>query len=343
MKNYQEIHIWNFPPTLIYIRLNEGFRKKLFNNLINKLGSQRKAINFINKSAKNYGLDRNYRHGNLYSWIEGQKFDRGKIVSINIPLWLLIELSKLLSDSNNLYNNIMQLIEVNVESYTSLGNSNSIRNPKLPIIVNPEFVSIIFHFCGDGHLGNKRDCCSYKQKNKQGLVNVLNKLRNSFGDFNYSKSEFENYRLNIPKAISDIYRYYFNLITLNTFEARIPNSIKSLPKEFLLAGLCSFIVDEGHIWEVITIYSKNRLLLEDIKEITVKCGYKCYDIKKKYARGKLDCYRFSISSSSYNMLYDNIVGLSKIFQTCSLAHKMKRLENQIRLRKLKIAVVSSVP
>lgn len=342
MKNYKEIHIWDFPHTLIYVRLNDGFRKKLIKNLLSKLGSQRNVVDFINKSARNYNLERKYRHGNLYSWIEGKKFDRGRIVSINIPLWILIDTSKLLCNSKEPNNHIMKLIEKNVEFYTSLGNSNPIRNPKLPIIVNPEFVSVIFHFCGDGHLGNKRDCCSYKQKNKRGLTNVLNKLNNSFGDFDYSRSEFQNYRLNIPKPISDIYRYYFNLTSLNTFQARIPNSIKSLPKEFLISGLCSFIVDEGHIWEVITIYSKNRLLLDDIKEITIKCGYKCYDIKEKYARGKFDCYRFSISSSSYNMFYDDIVELSKIFPTCSLVHKMERLENQIRLRKLKIAVVSSV-
>ena len=237
----------------------------------------------------------------------------------------------------------MKLIERNVESYTSLGNSNPIRNPKLPILVNPEFVSLIFHFCGDGHLGNKRDCCSYKQKNKQGLTNVLNKLNNSFGYFDYSKSEFQNYRLNIPKPISDIYRNYFNLTSLNTFQARIPNSIKLLPKEFLLAGLCAFIVDEGHIWEVTTIYSKNKALLEDIMKIAVKCGYKCYDIKEKFARGKLDCYRFSISSSSYNELYSNILNLSNIFPTCNLAHKMEKLENQIKFKKSKIVAVSFVP
>ncbi|MBW2976884.1 hypothetical protein KY347_05550 [Candidatus Woesearchaeota archaeon] len=340
MKKYKEIHIWNFPPTLIFVRLNDSFRKNLFNNFINRLGSQQKAIDFINKSARIYKLQRNHSRLNLYSWIKGGKFFNGKEKMVNVPLWILIEISKFLSISKQIDNELMWSIEKNVRFYTSLGNANSIINPKLPIIVNPEFVSVIFHFCGDGHLGNKRDCCSYKQKNKQGLANVLNKLRNSFGDFDHSRNEFENYRLNIPKTISDIYRYYFTLTSLNTFEARIPNSIKSLPKEFLLAGLCAFIVDEGNIGEVITVYSKNKPLLEDIREVTIKCGYICHDIKEKFARGKFDCYRFSISSKGCDKLYNDIVHLSKYFPTCNLAHKMEKLEKQIKFRKSKIFATS---
>lgn len=343
MKNYQKIHIWNFPLTKLYIRLEDGFRKSLFDKAIEKYGSQQKLLDLINKASTQYGISRKHSRLNLYSWIQGKKFDKNKTKIVNIPLWVLVEISKILSNSERADNEIMRAIEKNVNFYTSWGDANPIRNPKLPIQVNPEFVSVIFHFCGDGHLGNKRDCCSYKQKNKQGLINVLNKLKNSFGDFDYSKGEFENYRLNIPKAISDIYRHYFKLTSLNTFEARIPDSIKLLPKEFLLAGLSSFIVDEGHICEVITIYSKNILLLEDIREIAIKCGYKCYSIKEKYARGKLDCYRFSISSGTYNALYNDIFELSKNFQTCNLAHKMERLAKQIELKSLKIAAISSAP
>jgi len=342
MKNYKEIHIWDFPHTLAYIRLNDDFRKELFANFIRKVGSQQKAMDFINNSAKIYKLNRKYSRLNLYAWIQGKKLDRGKIKLVNIPLWTLIEISKFLSSSEKAGNLLMQSIERNVKFYTSIGNANQINDPKLPIMVTPEFVSIVFHFCGDGHLGNKRDCCSYKQKNKQGLINVLTKLRNSFGNFDYSKSEFGNYRLNIPKIISDIYRYYFNLRSLNTFEAKIPNSIKLLPKEFLVAGLCAFIVDEGHIYEVITIYSKNRALLEDIQHIAIKCGYKCHDIKEKFARDKLDCYRFSISSNSYEKFYKDISELSKIFPTCNLTYKMERLENQLKSKKSKIAAISSV-
>ena len=341
MKNYKKIHIWDFPPIKIFVRIKDIFRRELFDNFIKENGSQQKAVDFINEASKKYGIGRKYSRFNLYSWMQGKKFDRGKVKTVNVPLWILVEISKFLSDSKKTDNEYMKSIERNVEFYTSTGNANPIINPKLPIIVNPEFASIVFHFCGDGHLGNKRDCCSYKQKNKQGLVNFLNKLKNSFGYFDYSKSEFENYRLNIPKTISDIYRLYFNLDSLNTFEARIPNSIKSFPKEFLVAGLCSFIVDEGHVGEVITIYSKNKLLLEDIREIAIKCSYRCYDIKEKYARSKFDCYRFSISSGSYKKLYDYLNYLSKKFPTCNLAHKMERLEKQINI-KLKTDEVSFV-
>lgn len=129
---------------------------------------------------------------------------------------------------------------------------------------------------------------------------------------------------------------------LKTLEARIPNSIKSLPKDFLLAGLVSFIIDEGSVGDVITIYSKNKALLEDIREIAIKCGYKCYKIKEKYAYGKFDCYRFNISSESYETLYNDIINLSQNLPTCGLAHKMKRLKRQIHFKNSKIVSVSSV-
>lgn len=164
MKNYKKIHIWDFPYTLTYVKLNKSFRNTLFQTLINKLGSQQKVMNFINSVSLNYSLRRKYKHGNLYSWIKGQKFDRGKIKSINVPLWILIEISKFLSNSEKVDNGVMKNIQENILFYTSIGNANPVKYPKLPIMVNPEFISIIFHFCGDGHLGNKRDCCSYKQK-----------------------------------------------------------------------------------------------------------------------------------------------------------------------------------
>ena len=77
--------------------------------------------------------------------------------------------------------------------------------------------------------------------------------------------------------------------------------------------------------------------------IAIKCGYKCYDIKEKYARRKIDCYRFSISSSSYDKLYTDIIDLSKSSPTCNLVHKMERLEKQVKSKKLKIVAISSVP
>ena len=191
-------------------------------------------------------------------------------------------------------------------------------------------VSVIFHFVGDGHIGKPNVCSSYRQMNKRGLNNFLEKLRNIFGDFEYSQGEYKNGRLNIPKIITEFYVYYFKLPDTDTFKAYIPDKIKAMNKEFLIASLASFIIDEGHVGEVITIYSKNKRLISDIHEIALKCNYLCHPIREKYAYGKFDVYRFSISSKSYKDLYEDLENITKSFPTCNLAQKQYLLNQRIQ-------------
>jgi hypothetical protein len=330
MKNYRKIHIWEFPPILTFIRLKEEFRKNLFIKSKESIGSREGLLKHINSSAKKYGINRKYNSGHLSYWKIGEKLDRGKIRNINIPLWLLLEISKVLSGSKSSKNKVMKKIEKNTEYYTGTGKSHPIFKPKLPLYFTPEMVSVIFHFVGDGHIGRKTVVSSYRQTNKIGLNNFLKKLQNIFGNFDYPQMEFKDGRLNIPKIITEFYKYYFKLPNTNTFEAYIPKSIKDLNKEFLVAGLISFIIDEGHVGEVITIYGKNKRLIEDIREIGIKCGYLCHPIRKKYARKKFDTYRFSISIKSYNKFHKDILKLSKLFPTCNLAQKQEKLTKRIR-------------
>jgi hypothetical protein len=329
MKKYKEIHIWEFPTKLTFIRLNKEFRRNLFDELKKKSKSIKSLLEQINESAKRYDIKRKYNTGNLFSWIKGEKYDRGKMKNINIPLWVLIEISKTLSDDKKINNVTMLKIEKNIEYYTGSGKSNQITNPKLPIYLTPELISVIFHFMGDGHIGRKTVVSSYRQMNKEGLNNFLKKLQNIFGSFNYPKKEFNNGRLNIPKIITEFYVDYFKLPNTDTFEAYLPENIKKLKREFLLAGLISFIVDEGHVGEVITIYGKNKKLMNDVREIGMKCGYLCHPLREKYAYGKFDVYRFSISSRDYNKFYKDINTLSLEFPTCTLAQKMEKLAKRI--------------
>ncbi len=329
MIKYKEIHIWEFPKMITFIRLKEEFRRELFRKLREKSISTANLLKQINESAKRYNIRREYNTGHLSSWIKGYKKDRGKIRNINIPLWVLIEISKELSKDKKANNKVMIEIEKNIEYYTGLGKSNPILNPKLPLYLTPEMVSVIFHFMGDGHIGKTEEVSSYKQINKEGLNNFLKKLQNTFGDFNYPKKEFEKGRLNVPKIITEFYLDYFKLPCTNTFEAYVPENIKKLKKEFLLAGLISFIIDEGHVGEVIIIYGKNKKLMEDIREIGIKCGYICHPLREKYAYGNFDVYRFSISSKDYKKLYKDILELSKSFPTCTLAQKMEKLSKRI--------------
>ncbi|MFH1308081.1 MAG: winged helix-turn-helix domain-containing protein [archaeon] len=319
MKNCKKIHIWDFPPTKIFVRIEDSFREDLVNKLIKKIGNEPLAVKIINNSSKKYNINRNFSRGVFYTWKKGFVVDRKKIKTKNFPLWVLIEVSKILSNSSKANNSIMKELENNIKYYCSIGGANRIYNPKLPIKITPEFVSIVFHFCGDGHLSiNSRGGSSYRQINEETLKIVYTKLKNCFGDF---RESINDGRLEIPKSIADIYIHTFRIKRNNWYDAHIPLEIKKLPKEFLVAGLVAFIIDEANIGEIIEIYSKNFKLLRDIREIAIKCGYKCRKIREKYAYGNFDSYRFLISSESYLKLYEDILSLKTNFPFCDLAHK----------------------
>lgn len=334
MKNYKKIHIWDFPLNQIFVRLSNKFREELVSNLLNKFKSEPLAIGWVNKASINYGFNKKYSRGSFYIWKKGFAGYKKKKVTKNFPLWVLIEISKRLSNSSKINNGVMEKIEKNVEYYCSIGGANRIYNPKLPILVTPEFASIIFHFCGDGHLAiNSRTSSSYRQLNKNTLNIVYDKLVNCFGDF---RKSLRDGKLYIPKSIADIYSYYFSIRNNKWNNARIPNKIKSLSKEFLVAGLVSFMIDEANICEVIEIYSKNYGLLKDIREVAIKCGYKCRDIRRKYRYGSFDSYRFLVSSESYLDLHRDITNLRKDYPLCHLAHKNQNFSILVKRKNKKV-------
>jgi hypothetical protein len=333
MRNYRPIHIWDFHPTATFLRLKYDFRLQLFARLKSKIGCLRNLANLISELSLKYYAKKIFPSpGNLCGWAKGRKMSEGKIKLVRIPLWALIEFSKVLAKSKDKQNKVMQEIERNVEDYANCGKSHPIIKPKLPLHLTPEMVSIIFHFLGDGHIGKKGVYSSYRQMNQEGLTNFLLKLKNIFGSFEYNKNEFNNGKVILPKIITDFYNYYFNLPNTDTFESYVPDNIKSLSKEFLVASLTAFMIDEANIGETITVYSKNPKLISGVREMAVKCGYECKEVKKKYRYGAFDSYRFLISSNSYLKLSDDISGLTKNFPLCGLAHKTEKFKILIKQR-----------
>jgi len=329
MSNYKNVHIWEFPPARTFVRLNEKFRKKLFIEIL-KAGGNTKIAKRLNKKAVLYGLKRNHRQSNLYNWKRGFAKDRGVIKEINIPLWALIELSKILSRSNRSSKIKMRQIEKNIEAYRGQGKSLKIISPRLPLAITPELVSIVFHLCGDGHIGIRCSSSHYRQTNPIGLESFVRKIKNCFGNFELRIKE--DSKVIIPRIITDFYVYYFKLNRCRWYDARIPDKIKNMKKEFLVAGLNAFIVDEGHIEDYIEIYSSNKKLLTDIKDIITKLKYKSSKIQRKYRYGKFNGYRLRIPPKSIPLFYGNITKLLRKFPTCGLAQKSGKLISIIRVR-----------
>ncbi len=320
-QQYKKIHVWDFPPTTT-IRIEKKFRKELIRKFINHIGSWTRAIDFINKQSRAYGFERKYSNGAFHHWIVGKEKKKVR----NIPLWVAVEISKVLSKNENRDNKYMRLIEEKLE-YCATGGRGIHVKMKFPLFLTPEMVSIAFHLYGDGFLGEKGKMSSYRQVNKRGLENFTLKLKNSFGDF--SSKNLEESKIIIPRVISQFYEVYFALGDCRWDVARVNKEIKNLPNPFLLAGLTSFIIDEGSIGGTIEIYSSNKKLLEDIGEIIIKLGYICYGPRKK-SKDESSGYRVYISLNSASQFYEDIKGLQKIFPTCDLAHKQTLLEDIIR-------------
>ncbi len=325
MKDYKEIHLWELPPeTRLIIKKELGYN--LITQYIKFHKTWRTAAEYLNSISSLHGQKTNYYPGIFGHWRNGAEAKKG--ASRGIPLWAAIEMSKFLSDDSP-DNKIMRQLEANLESYTTQGRGILIK-ARFPIKLTPELVSIVFHLCGDGHLAGKGDYSHYRQVNLQGLNNFSKKLHNCFGNFETSIAE--NSKIIIPKAISNSLKAYFRLNTCYWGVARISEEIKKLPKDFLLAGLTAFIIDEGHIGETIEIYSSNKELLQDIREIINKLGYIGYGPKiKKQPRGTH--YRVYISLKSAAKLYENIQELKKQFPTCGLAHKEHLLAKIVERQK----------
>ncbi|MEW6221741.1 MAG: winged helix-turn-helix domain-containing protein [Candidatus Hadarchaeota archaeon] len=326
---YEKVHLWDFPPSRVFVKLNEPCRRWLFDEL--HMRCQTSHLLFIlNTRCKAYGIGRRYNRGHIRTWKNGSKSDNGKIKDARIPLWVLIEFSKLLSGSVNDGGTIMRQIEREVEYCAASGKSIPVRF-KFPLLLTPELVSVIFHLCGDGHIGTETDTSHYRQTNKTAFQNFARKLHNSFGDFR--ETIVEDSKIIIPRIITDFYQHYFGINKCRWNTARIPKRIKALGREFLVAGLAAFIVDEGHVGDHLEIYSSNPNLLADIREIAQKLGHDSTDIHAKYRYGVLNGYRFLIKKQGALIFYKDVKDLSERFPMCGLAHKSACLELGVKIKK----------
>lgn len=202
---YNQINITDFPSRKIYVLLNKKLRTKLIylSKIKLKTNKNYDLASYINKQSSKYGLNSKLNGGDIFFFQLGKRRDNrtNKIHLKSIPLWIIFELINLSKvPLNEVHNNIL--------AYRSGGRGNLIFQPKLPILIIPEFESIIFHIFGDGHAGEFTP--SYYQKNKLNLKQFVTKLKNCFGEFKpyYNHKKFQ---VRFPKAITDIFKYYYKI------------------------------------------------------------------------------------------------------------------------------------
>ncbi len=317
------IAISGFPEDKIYVLLDKDYRKELIESSMNKLKvkSYFELSLWINKNSK-----AKFNGGDIKYWIEGQRLDErtGKIHPKFIPLWLVLKLVKVCNF------NISQL-DTRVLSYRSGGKGLIINSPILPIKVTPELDSIIIHLFGDGAAGDFTP--SYTQKNKYGVDNFIKKLENCFGEFEQSRYFTQSkHQVKFPKAITDILSKYYSIQSYHTHESKIPPLILSHSKSHKLASILSFIIDEGCIRDVITLYSSNLQLLAGVRNLVLDCNYKCSAIKEYPGR---IYYSFNLSNNNLDKIEKDIEQLSKEFLTCGLSFKKKEFDFILKRTKVK--------
>ncbi len=309
------VKIKDFPENKIYILLDKNYRKNLIKKSIKKL---RYKTYFELSIWINKKFNVKFNGGDIKYWIKGKRLDKrtGKIHPKFMPLWLALNLLKLNNEKvENLYKNII--------SYRSGGKGLIIKKPILPIKITPELDSIVIHLFGDGAAGDFTP--SYTQKRKEILDNFIKKLENCFGDFEKSIYHTQGkYQIKFPKAITDILSKYYLIKSYRTYEAKIPKKILNRrDKKYKVACITAFIIDEGCIRDVISIFSANKILLSGMRKLILDCRYSCSEIKSyKGANG----YSLNLKNKNIEKIYQDIQELSKLFPTCNLSAKESEIK-----------------
>lgn len=155
--------------------------------------------------------------------------------------------------------------------------------------------------------------------------NFYNKLINTFGniypaDFTFGMT---NIQLIVPRVIMLIIKNHYSIKSINKFKLD-PFLFK--PKEYKLSILCTFLVDEGCIYDMVNLRMKDRKLIKAMREITLSLGYKCSKVNKFLNYDKKYIFGFNISNFSLKKMEKDICELRKKYPTCYLAHKQEYFE-----------------
>ena len=96
---------------------------------------------------------------------------------------------------------------------------------------------------------------------------------------------------------------------------------------FKIAGLVSFIVDEGYIGKsVISIYSSNKNLLSQIRKLVLDLNLKCSEVRLKKSRGTTkDSFRFNIFKEGVKNLAVKAKEVEKVYPTCNFSQKEEKV------------------
>ena len=236
---YEEIHLWDFPPCDTYILLEPNFRKKLIASSVERAGGGLALAHLLASAAVKYGIAARTNNSTISDWKNGRSL-KTRRRELAIPLWCLLEIAKLFQNEME----ICKDIERKTIAYKDHEAGAPIKEPDLPIIITPEFDSIVFHLLADGNWGSYGKCAAYKQVDEKGRRTFVMKLNRVFGKFALNEANYTKYwQVLIPSIFVKIIRKYYGIPVLPSAEMTVPPQILEKEQEFLLAGLLAYIVD----------------------------------------------------------------------------------------------------
>ncbi len=258
----EEINIWELGDN-IHIKLKRDFLTKT-NKLIHKnFKSKEKFYNkIIDKITVPYHTFRNLLKYSYYN-------------SFYSPLDVFLVCCDYLGIPR-------EELQRDIESYKTKGGYNIIETPILPIKITPLFDMVLAHNIADGTVincgGKRQDYFGYRQFDKELRILYIKKIESIFGKIKFKIGNyFENTtRPYCPAVLSQLFFKYYHLNNKSFLsrEARLPDEILTKDKEYLLAVLLAFIIDEGNIDStLINITLKNPDLTKDIYMICKTLDY----------------------------------------------------------------------
>ncbi|MEK6912687.1 MAG: winged helix-turn-helix domain-containing protein [Nanoarchaeota archaeon] len=173
-------------------------------------------------------------------------------------------------------------LQKNIVAYKNSNGPNYVSNPILPVKITPIFDMIISHNIADGTVINpgkgRLPYFGYRQFDSLFRELYIKKLEAIFGKINFPNKYYtKSTRPYCPPVLASLFFKIYDLDVKSFLSktARIPREILNKDKEYLLAVLIAFVIDEGNVDSTaIVIKLKNISLAQDLYKISQKLGYK---------------------------------------------------------------------
>jgi len=304
-----KISLEDFPDD-IYILLEDDFRAEFF-----------KTAWKINRSYRHLAKKIGVSNPVMLSW------RRGKINHNNLDQYCSVwDIKEIINHSKHSpgWKYDLEEVQKHVKSVRAV-HGRKISNIKLPIEDSAELREIVTHLLCEGYASNKKHMTSKYGLTSIGGVKEFQNELSIFGEMPELKIREEHrhmpravmYILQFPKVITKILTKKFN-IDFSWDKGRLPVEFFNGERKLLAAIVRAFFIDEGSIHDLSIKFSSNNLeLLNDLKEICLKLGYKTLPIQDG-----VSCYQLSLSNKSFLDFYNDMISISPL----PIVKKQKRLE-----------------